>query len=102
LGGFERDKSCFPPQLSGIANSASAGCDRIFGGVVIFIEDQSGNYRYQAPEIDHALEVSGASLLVAHAERDDVLAASERAPGLPLGRISYGPRGDRIASLRNS
>ena len=48
------------------------------------------NYRYQAPEIDHALEVSGASLLVAHAERDDDLAKSELARRLPLGRISYG------------
>ena len=28
------------------------------------------NYRYMAPEIDHALEVSGASLLLHHAERD--------------------------------
>ena len=35
------------------------------------------NYRYQTPEIDHALEVSGASLIVAHAERDDALAASK-------------------------
>ena len=51
------------------------------------------NYRYQAPEIDHALEVSGASLLVAHAERDDVLAASKQVPRLPLGRISYGAEG---------
>jgi long-chain acyl-CoA synthetase len=51
------------------------------------------NYRYQAPEIDHALEVSGASLLVAHTERDDVLAASKRVSGLPLGRISYGAEG---------
>lgn len=51
------------------------------------------NYRYQAPEIDHALEVSGASLLVAHAERDDVLAGSKRVSGLPLGRISYGAKG---------
>jgi acyl-coenzyme A synthetase/AMP-(fatty) acid ligase len=48
------------------------------------------NYRYQAPEIDHALEVSGASLLVAHVERDDVLAASQQVSRLPLGRISYG------------
>lgn len=48
------------------------------------------NYRYQGPEIDHALEVSGASLLVAHAERDDVLAGSERARKLPLGRLRYG------------
>jgi|GEM_PF-3945408 len=27
------------------------------------------NYRYMSPEIDHALEVSGASALIAHAER---------------------------------
>jgi long-chain acyl-CoA synthetase len=47
------------------------------------------NYRYQAAEIDHALEVSGASVLVAHTERDDVLAASKRVSGLPLGRITY-------------
>lgn len=51
------------------------------------------NYRYQAPEIDHALEVSGASLLVAHSERDDVLAASEQVARVPLGRISYGAEG---------
>ena len=51
------------------------------------------NYRYQAPEIDHALEVSGASLLVAHAERDDVLAASQRAGRLALGRVSYAAEG---------
>jgi acyl-coenzyme A synthetase/AMP-(fatty) acid ligase len=48
------------------------------------------NYRYQAPEIDHALEVSGALLLVAYAERDDSLASSERVSRLPLGRISFG------------
>ena len=48
------------------------------------------NYRYQAPEIDHALDVSGASLLVAHAERQDVLALSEQAPRLRLGQICYG------------
>jgi long-chain acyl-CoA synthetase len=27
------------------------------------------NYRYMPPEIDHALEVSGATVLLAHAER---------------------------------
>jgi len=48
------------------------------------------NYRYQTPEIDHALEVSGASLIVAHAERNDVLAASEQVPRLAFGRITYG------------
>lgn len=47
------------------------------------------NYRYEAPEIDHALEVSGAVLLVAHAERDDTLSASKYAGRLPLGRVSY-------------
>jgi acyl-CoA synthetase (AMP-forming)/AMP-acid ligase II len=40
------------------------------------------NYRYAPPEIDHALEVSGAVALVAHAERADDLAATERAAGL--------------------
>lgn len=47
------------------------------------------NYRYQTPEIDHALEVSGASLIVAHAERDGQLAASKCVPRLRLGRISF-------------
>ncbi|HVW02914.1 MAG TPA: class I adenylate-forming enzyme family protein [Planctomycetaceae bacterium] len=48
------------------------------------------NYRYQAPEIDHALQVSGASLLIAHAERNELLAASKQVAELPLGRISFG------------
>src|SRR4029079_8015366 len=47
------------------------------------------NYRYQTPEIDHALEVSGASLIVAHAERDDALADSKLVPQLRLGRITF-------------
>ncbi len=47
------------------------------------------NYRYQTPEIDHALEVSGASLLIAHAELEDVLAASKYVPQLRLGRITF-------------
>ena len=34
------------------------------------------NYRYTHREIDHALEVSGAAAIVAHAERADDLAAS--------------------------
>jgi long-chain acyl-CoA synthetase len=57
------------------------------------------NYRYQAPEIDHALEVSGASVLVAHAEREDVLAASRRVAELPLGRITYGAKNGRCRQL---
>jgi acyl-CoA synthetase (AMP-forming)/AMP-acid ligase II len=47
------------------------------------------NYRYMPPEIDHALEVSGARIILAHAERATDLAAS-KAASLPLGVISYG------------
>jgi long-chain acyl-CoA synthetase len=47
------------------------------------------NYRYQTPEIDHALEVSGAALIIAHAERADSLAASEIVPQLRFGRIQF-------------
>ena len=48
------------------------------------------NYRYMAPEIDHALAVSGARVLLAHVEREEDLAASRLARRLPLGTISYG------------
>lgn len=48
------------------------------------------NYRYQAPEIDHALEVSGAELLVVHAERHADLARSAWAPRLRRGQVTYG------------
>ena len=37
------------------------------------------NYRYMAPEIDHALAVSGARALLAHVERGEDLAASQLA-----------------------
>ncbi|MCO6044291.1 acyl--CoA ligase [Aeoliella sp. ICT_H6.2] len=47
------------------------------------------NYRYQAPEIDHALSVSEASVLLAHVERDADLAKSMLVPQLPLGTIAY-------------
>jgi long-chain acyl-CoA synthetase len=47
------------------------------------------NYRYQAPEIDHALEVSGAVVMVAHAEREADLAKSKLAGRLPFGRIYF-------------
>ncbi|HVT28809.1 MAG TPA: AMP-binding protein, partial [Lacipirellulaceae bacterium] len=47
------------------------------------------NYRYQTPEIDHALEVGGASLIIAHAEREDTLEASRFVPRLRLGRITF-------------
>jgi acyl-CoA synthetase (AMP-forming)/AMP-acid ligase II len=48
------------------------------------------NYRYQPPEIDHALDVSGAAAIVAHAERGESLAASRCVPQLRLGRIVFG------------
>ena len=51
------------------------------------------NYRYKAPEIDHALAVSGASALFAHDERAEDIAASKRAGSLPLGVISYNDAG---------
>ena len=47
------------------------------------------NYRYMAPEIDHALEVSEASILLAHAERDVDIAASKLAGKLSFDQISY-------------
>ena len=47
------------------------------------------NYRYMPPEIDHALEVSGASLLLHHAERDEDVAASKWGNQLPHGVIRY-------------
>ena len=50
------------------------------------------NYRYTPPEIDHALAVSGASIILAHAERAADLAAS-KAVKLPLGIIAFGPKG---------
>jgi acyl-CoA synthetase (AMP-forming)/AMP-acid ligase II len=45
------------------------------------------NYRYAPREIDHALEVSGASVLVSHAERAADLAAAKQVGPLPLGVI---------------
>ena len=48
------------------------------------------NYRYTAPEIDHALEVSKPEVLFVHAERTADLVASKYAGDLPHGLISYG------------
>ena len=63
------------------------------------------NYRYKAPEIDHALEVSGAAVLFVHDERAEDIAASKRAGTLPLGLISYndegGSRSPTYAELAN-
>ena len=54
------------------------------------------NYRYMAPEIDHALDVSRARVLLAHVERDEDLAASEPPGsclwgGSPTGRGGTSP-----------
>ncbi len=51
------------------------------------------NYRYMAPEIDHALGVSGARILLAHDERAEDLGLSRLAGGLPLGFVSYSDTG---------
>jgi len=48
------------------------------------------NYRYTSREIDHALEVSGAAAIVAHAERSGDLAESRLAGGLPQGTVWFG------------
>ncbi len=47
------------------------------------------NYRYTSREIDHALEVSGATALLAHVERAEDVAASRLAAGLGRGTIAY-------------
>jgi acyl-CoA synthetase (AMP-forming)/AMP-acid ligase II len=47
------------------------------------------NYRYTAREIDHALEVSAAAALVAHAERAADIADSTLASSLPRGTIVF-------------
>lgn len=57
------------------------------------------NYRYQAPEMDHALEVSSAALLVAHAEREADLTQSTLAGRLPLGRVWLEAPDDRDRTL---
>ena len=48
------------------------------------------NYRYMPPEIDHALEVSRASLIVAHAEREADLMLTNHASRLTRGIVRYG------------
>lgn len=58
------------------------------------------NYRYAAPEIDHALEVSGAAAIVYHAERRTDIGASERAGDLHAKiEAGEGARGPSVESL---
>jgi long-chain acyl-CoA synthetase len=51
------------------------------------------NYRYTFREIDHALAVSDARVLLAHVERGEDVGASERAAALELGTIGYADQG---------
>ena len=48
------------------------------------------NYRYRPAEMDHALSVSGASAILAHAERREDLAASAEVAKLRIEPIMYG------------
>ncbi|MCT0224590.1 acyl--CoA ligase [Synechococcus sp. CS-1328] len=48
------------------------------------------NYRYTPAELDYALELSGARLLLFHAERLADVAASVQVAALPLGTLIYG------------
>lgn len=52
------------------------------------------NYRYTSTEIDHALEVSEASLFVHHGERIEDVNACRRIRSLPRGVVSYGTAHD--------
>ncbi|MEM7121441.1 MAG: class I adenylate-forming enzyme family protein [Pseudomonadota bacterium] len=56
------------------------------------------NYRYTPPEMDHAMSVGGASMLVVHSEREDDVAASSEAAKLRCGTIvAAGTVGDSLA-----
>lgn len=63
------------------------------------------NYRYAVPEIDHALELSSAKMLLVHAERAHDVEASGAAGKLALGCVWFegdGPTGPRVESLLES
>ena len=57
------------------------------------------NYRYQPPEIDHALEVSGASILLAHAERDEDLRRASSLGDFPWAGSATAPATGRPPSF---
>jgi len=58
------------------------------------------NYRYTPPEINHALDVSDAKIILSHAERAEDIAAS-KASGLPLGVIWYGAEEAKQPSIES-
>ena len=51
------------------------------------------NYRYTPPEIDRALRVSGARMLVADSSRLDEVATTDLGGTLPLGLVEHGGAG---------
>lgn len=57
------------------------------------------NYRYTIPEIERALAVSEASILLVHAERDQELAGSSQIRALPRGLIIHEAEKQRGLSL---
>ena len=57
------------------------------------------NYRYTPSEIDHALRVSEARAILAHAERDGDLRQSELVPTLPLAPIRFGANGKAAGAV---
>ncbi len=59
------------------------------------------NYRYTVPDIEHALELSSASLLVAHAERLGELDASRIVHHLPHGIVIHEGEASRRPRLAN-
>jgi long-chain acyl-CoA synthetase len=59
------------------------------------------NYRYTAREIDHALDMSDARVLLAHVERAEEVAASELARGLKLGTIASSRSTAPVAASRS-
>lgn len=58
------------------------------------------NYRYTTPEIDRALTVGQASMLIAHAERKQDLRESRQARELPRGPVDDEPGNGRHASFQ--
>jgi long-chain acyl-CoA synthetase len=58
------------------------------------------NYRYTPTEIDHALDVSEAKIILAHAERKGDIAAS-KARDLPLGVITYGAESGEVTRFED-
>ena len=52
------------------------------------------NYRYAAADIDYALEVGGAEILIVHKDRVSDLSACRSINGLPLGRIIFDDTAD--------